>query len=163
MKLVLRFFIFLENILNYIFSFKYFKQFKKYKRFFKYSIVGASAALIQITVLLVLVKIFFLQKDIAYIIGVEFAVLWAFYFHSNFTFKDRKEFENKKIIVQLFKFHIVNITTILGQILLFKFLTDKIFVEHNIFYLTLSSIISILTMFILNFILHYFFTFKKKK
>ncbi len=162
MSFVLKFFEFLERILDYFLSLKYFKFFRKYKRFFKYSIVGSSAALLQILVLLLLVKIFFLQKDIAYIIGVETAVLWAFYIHSNFTFKDRKELENKKVLYQLFKFHIVNLTTILGQIFLFKFLTDKIFLVHNVFYLTLSSVIAIITMFILNFILHYFFTFKKK-
>ena len=154
---------FIDSILDFFLNLKYFKFLKKYKRFFKYTIIGASAATIQIIVLLILTKIFYLHKDLSYIIAIETAILWAFLGHSNYTFKDRKFEDKNSFLKQILKFHFVNLTTIIGQFLLFKFLTDKIFNHYYAWELILSSLIAIITMFILNFILHYFFTFKKIK
>lgn len=155
----------------------------RFKRIIRYTMIGATAALVQMSVFAVLLIAFeyfsagsaFLNNGInvpwfghlkvyeiiALLIAIECAIITGFNGQRLYTFRDRKD--NQSIRRQFAKFQLAAISTVIGQTILYTTFRTRLFAYPGIEYKLLSQFLAIILMFIVNFAINYFIIFPKGK
>ena len=134
--------------------------YKKYKEIINYLIIGGLTTVVSLATFYI-VRIFFLTNDtqldiqISNIISWFFAVLFAFITNKKYVFESKKE--GKEKLIEMIKFYLSRITTLLIDMATMWLLTAPLNINDKI-----SKIIVQFIIVILNYVFSKLFVFKKE-
>jgi dolichol-phosphate mannosyltransferase len=123
----------------------------------KFAFVGATGAIINLSILWFLTKFGSLYYIFSAIIAIEASIFSNFYLNSKITF-DYKFFDRLEIILALFRYHLASLLGILVNISALIVLTEF----FGIFYLV-SEVVAIFLAFGLNYLISINFVWHRKK
>ena len=134
--------------------------YKKYKEIINYLIIGGLTTVVSLATFYI-VRIFFLTNDtqldiqISNIISWFFAVLFAFITNKKYVFESKKE--GKEKLIEMIKFYLSRITTLLIDMATMWLLTAPLNINDKI-----SKIIVQFIIVVLNYVFSKLFVFKKE-
>ena len=134
--------------------------YKKYKEIINYLIIGGLTTVVSLATFYI-VRIFFLTNDtqldiqISNIISWFFAVLFAFITNKKYVFESKKE--GKEKLIEMIKFYLSRITTLLIDMATMWLLTAPLNINDKI-----SKIIVQFIIVVLNYVFSKIFVFNKK-
>ncbi len=129
----------------------------RWKTVSKFAFVGATGAVINLSLLWFLTRFGLVYYVSSAIIAIEASIFWNFYLNSTITF-DYKFLNRLDIVLAIFKYHLASSLGILVNISTLVILTEF----FEIFYLV-SEIIAILLAFGLNYFISTNFVWNRKK
>ena len=133
--------------------------YKKYKEIINYLIIGGLTTVVSLATFYI-VRIFFLTNDtqldiqISNIISWFFAVLFAFVTNKKYVFESKKE--GKEKLIEMIKFYLSRITTLLRDMGTMWLLTAPLNINDKI-----SKILVQFIIVVLNYVFSKIFVFKK--
>jgi putative flippase GtrA len=93
----------------------------------KFNLVGLLGAALQLRLLYVLTKCFYMSAVAATPVAVEIVVLHSFAWHERFTWRDRRPTSVRQRTARLWRFHAGNgLTSLLGNTALAYFLVERL-------------------------------------
>ena len=120
---------------------------KKYGKIFRFALVGATGAIINLTIIYILTNYIFIWYILSALVAIECSIMWNFYLNTKVTFNYR--FSNRsKLIAAIFRYHLSSFASSIINIAALFALTEF----FNIYFL-FSELIAIMLAFGINYII----------
>jgi dolichol-phosphate mannosyltransferase len=130
---------------------------KKHRILFKFALVGASGALINLVIIYILTNYILIWYIVSALVAIECSILWNFYLNTKLTFNYRFSNESE-LFTAVFKYHLSSLASSIINIAALFALTEFLKI-----YFLFSELLAIILAFGINYLISTNYVWYEKK